>query len=277
MYRLVAFLQKHYTVILFLILEVFAFTLVVNNNVYQKASFNNGLSSFTGSTFEKWQGVTGYFHLRKQNRLLAEENAALRSQVLEAFRASEKKIFVWNDTVYQLQFQYVSAQIVNSTVNRKKNFFLINKGKNQGIEKDMGVIAPNGVVGMVRNVSSNYALVLPAINLDANISARLKKNDQGGIVSWDGRHFSTGTMKGIPGHIPLKMGDTVITSGQSIFFPEGLPIGYISGFRKNRSDNFYTVDIRFAVDFNSLTNVYIIRNLLAEEQINLLKAIQNEQ
>ncbi len=277
MYRLLTFLQKYYPLILFLLLEGLAFSLVVRNNHYQKAAFNNGVSSFTGNTFETWQGITGYFGLRKQNRKLAEENALLRNHQIESFRASDRKIFVWNDTVYQQQFQYVSAQIVNATVNRRKNFLLINKGRNQGIEKDMGVICSDGIVGMVKSVSSNFSLVIPVINIDANVAARLKKNDQAGVISWDGKHFSTGTMKGIPGHVSLKQGDTIITSGQSIFFPEGLPVGYVSGFRKNRSDNFFTVDVRFAVDFNSLTQVYVIRNLLAEEQINLLKAIENEQ
>lgn len=277
MYRLLTFLQKYYPLLIFLLLEGFALNLIVRNNYYHKAVFNNGVSNFTGNTFETWQGITGYFGLRKENRRLAEENALLRNHQISSFRASDQNIFVWNDTVYQQQFQYVSAQIVNATVNRKKNFFLINKGKNQGIETNMGVISPDGVVGVIKSVSANFSLVLPIINIDANIAARIEKNDQGGLVSWDGQHFSTGVMKGIPGHFKLETGDTIITSGQSIFFPEGLPVGYISGFKKNRSDNFYTVSVKFAVDFNSLTQVYIIRNLLAEEQINLLKAIEHEQ
>lgn len=277
MHRVVAFLLKQYPLILFILLEIFAFTLVVRNNHYQKAAFNNGVSNFTGRTTQTWLDITGYFSLKKQNRMLSEENAGLRSKLQESFRASDRQIFVYNDTVYQQQFQYVSAQIVNATIQKSKNFFLINKGKNQGIEKDMGVIAPGGIVGMVKSVSANFSLVIPIINIDANIAARLKNNDQNGIVSWDGKHYSTGVMKGIPGHIELHKGDTIITSGQSIFFPEGLKIGYVTGFERNRSDNFYAVKLRFAVDFNSISYVYVIRNLLADEQIKLLKVIEDEQ
>ncbi|MFO7723736.1 MAG: rod shape-determining protein MreC [Bacteroidales bacterium] len=277
MRRFFAFLLKRYPLLLFILLEAAAISMVVSFNTYQKASFRSGVSDFTGGTYEAWKGITGYFGLKRKNRELAEENARLRSNLQGSFRASDKQIFVWNDTLYTRQFQYVSAQVVNATVNRKKNYLMINKGSNQGIEQDMGVFSSEGVVGMVKSVSRNFALIIPIVNIDANIAARLQKNDQKGIVTWNGQHFRNGTMHGIPGHIPIAKGDTVITSGQSIFFPEGLPIGTVAGFEKNLSDNFYTIKVRFAVDFNSLNYVYVIRNLMAEEQLNLLKMMDNEQ
>jgi rod shape-determining protein MreC len=277
MHRLVAFLLKRYPLIVFVLLEIVAFSMVVRQNNYQRAAFSNTISDFSGGTFQAWSNVTGYFFLRKQNRMLAEENARLYNSLQGSFRASDKQIFIWNDTVYQQQFQYVSAQIVNASVNKKKNFIVINKGKNQGITTDMGVISPDGVVGIVKSVSRNFSLILPIINIDASIAARLQHDEQKGIVTWNGKHFSTGIMKGIPGHVPLNKGDTIITSGQSIFFPEGIRLGYVDGFDKNRSNNFYTIRLKFAVDFNSLNYVYVIRNLLAEEQIELLKMIENEQ
>lgn len=277
MHRLVAFLLKQYPLILFILLESLAMVMVVKSNNYHKAAFNDGISDFTGGTYQVWSSITGYFNLKQQNRLLAEENARLHSNQLSSFRASDRQIFVWNDTVYRQQFQYISARIVHSSVNRKKNYLVINKGSNQGIDPDMGVFSPEGLVGIVKSVSSNFALIIPVINVDANIAGRLKNDNQNGFVTWDGKHFATGVMRGIPGHIDIKRGDTIITSGQSIFFPEGLNIGYVTSFEKSRSDNFYTLKIRFAVDFNSLNYVYVIRNLMAEEQLNLLRMIDDEQ
>ncbi len=277
MHRLIAFLLKRYTLILFIILEVVAVTIVVSQNNYHKTAYHQGVTDFAGATYKVWSDITGYFSLKKQNRKLAEENAELHNRLKSSFRASDKKIFVWNDTLYQQQFQYVSAQIVNASVNRKKNFIVINKGSNQGIDYDMGVISTDGIVGMVKSVSPNFALIIPVINIDASIAARLKSNDQNGIVKWDGKHFSHGIMKGIPGHIEIEKGDTIITSGQSLFFPEGIIIGYVDDFTRNRSDNFYTIRLGFSVDFNSLNHVYVIRNLMAEEQIKLLKIIEDEQ
>jgi rod shape-determining protein MreC len=277
MRRLFAFLLNNYPLLLFIVLEAAAITLVVSSNSYQKASFRSGVSDFSGNTYAVWSDITGYFGLKRKNRELAEENAHLHNSLQSSFRASDKQIFIWNDTLYTRQFQYVSAQIVNASVNRKKNFLMINKGSNQGIVQDMGVFSPDGVVGMVKTVSPNFSLIIPVINIDASVAARLKNNDQKGIVTWNGQNFRFGTMKGIPGHIPVNNGDTIITSGQSIFFPEGLRIGTVAGSEKNRSDNFYTIRVRFAVDFNSLNYVYIIKNLMAEEQINLLKMIENEQ
>jgi rod shape-determining protein MreC len=275
MHRIVAFILKRYPFFIFLLLEVVAVTLVINKNDYQRGAYRLGVTDVAGVSYSVWSDITGYFYLKKQNRMLAEENARLRDNMQGSFRASDRKIFVWNDTLYQQQFQYVSARIVNASVNRQKNFLMINKGSNQGIEQNMGVIAGDGIVGMVKSVSANYALVLPVIHLDANISARLKRNDQKGIVSWDGKHFTYATMKGIPGHIGVERGDTIITSGQSIFFPEGLRVGYVSDFTQNRSDNFFTITLRLAVDFNSIQYVYVIRNLLAAEQLKLLEETEH--
>jgi rod shape-determining protein MreC len=277
MHRIVAFLLKQYTFILFLMLEVVALSLVVHHNTYHKTAYRQQMSDLAGGTYSVWSNITGYFNLKAKNKALAEENALLHSRMPESFRASDKKIFVWNDTVYQQQFQYVSARIVNASINKKKNFIIIDKGSNQGIANDMGVISPDGIVGMVKSVSANYSLIIPVINIDASIAARLKRSDQKGIVSWEGRRFSHALMKGVPGHVELSAGDTVITSGQSIFFPEGIHVGYISGFTKNRSDNFYSIHLRLATDFNSLNYVYIIRNLMADEQIKLLKMTEDEQ
>jgi rod shape-determining protein MreC len=277
MHRIVAFLLKQYTFILFVILEVVALSLVVHHNSYHQSAYRKQVSDLSGGTYAVWSAITGYFNLRSKNKELAEENALLHSRLPESFRASDKKIFVWNDTIYHQQFQYVSARIVNASVNKKKNFIIIDKGSNQGIANDMGVISPDGIVGMVRSVSDNYSLIIPLINIDASVAARLKRSDQKGIVSWDGRRFSHALMKGVPGHVELTAGDTVITSGQSIFFPEGILVGYITGFTKNRSDNFYNIQLRLATDFNSLNHVYIIRNLMADEQIKLLNMTRDEQ
>jgi rod shape-determining protein MreC len=277
MHRIVAFLLKRYPLFLFVLLEVVAVSMVVTGNNYHKSAFHVGVTDFSGWTYARWSNLTGYFYLRKQNQLLAEENARLKNNLKSSFRASDRKEFVWNDTLYQQQFHYVSSRVVNSSVNRKKNFLVIDKGRRQGIENDMGVIAPDGIVGMVKQVSANYALVIPVINIDANIAARLKRSEQKGLVHWDGTDFSHAVMKGIPGHTPLQKGDTVITSGQSIFFPEGIRVGYVTDFTKNRSDNFYTIKLRLAVDFNSIHFVYVIRDLLAKEQLQLLQEVEDEQ
>ncbi len=274
MHRIVAFLLKNYPLFLFILLEVVAVTMVVKGNNYHKSAFHVGVTDFSGWTYSKWSNITGYFNLRKQNEMLAEENARLKNNLQGSFRASDRNEFVWNDTLYQQQFHYVSARVVNSSVNRKKNFLVIDKGRRQGIENDMGVISPDGIVGMVKQVSANYSLVIPVININANIAVRLQRSEQKGIVSWDGSHFSQAVMKGIPGHIPLQKGDTIITSGQSVFFPEGIQVGYVTDFTKNRSDNFYTINLQLAVDFNSLSFVYVIRDLLAKEQLLLLQEVE---
>ncbi len=271
MHRIVAFFLKQYPFFLFLLLEIVAISLVINHNNYHKGVLRLGVSEVSGTTYEIWSHITGYFSLHQQNRALAEENARLRSQMPDAFKASDRKVFVRDDTVYQQQFEYVSARVVKSSVNRQRNILMIDKGVNQGIAQNMGVMGSDGIVGVVQSVSANYALVLPVINVGANIFARLKSNDQKGIVSWNGASYHYAQMKGIPGHILVEQGDTIITSGQSVFFPEGLCVGFVTDYVQSPGDNFYTIRLRLGVDFNSLNHVYVIRNLMADEQHNLLK------
>lgn len=230
----------------------------------------NGVNDFAGTIFESWDNTTDYLSLGKTNKELSNENAGLRNRHKSSFLAVDKNIFTWQDTVYKTNFQYVSAKVVQSTVNRKRNIILINKGSTSGLQADMGVISPKGVVGIIVSVSNNYSLVLPAIHLDSHIAAKLKGNNQKGTVNWDGKSYMEAEMTGIPGHVLINEGDSIITSGNSSVFPEGLLIGQVLSTEINTVDNFYNIKLNLAEDFNSIEHVYVIRNLMKEEIDELL-------
>lgn len=136
----------------------------------------------------------------------------------------------------------------------------------------MAVITPGGIVGQVIEVSEHFSSVMSVLNMHSRISVKMKANEQIGTLIWNGENYRIGTMTDIPSHTQLILGDTIITSGFSHIFPEGVIIGTIDDFRINPGDNFYTADIKYAIDYNRIYHVYVVKNLQGEEILELEKA-----
>ena len=260
------FIWKNHFFFLFALLEIVSLTLIVQHNDYQRSSFINRTNDFFASINQKVNGIYDYFNLKEINKQLAQENAILRAREINSFNLTDKKSFTINDTIYRQEFTYVEAKVVNSSINRRKNFLTLNKGSKQGIKKDMGVISPLGVVGIVADVSPNYATVMSVLNIDTKISGKLKKSGQIGSVVWGGTNYRKGKLNDMPTHVVLLKGDTVVTSGFSAIFPEGIDIGYVLDYSLKDGEMFYDVDMAFAVDYNNLSYVYVVNNILKSEQ-----------
>lgn len=259
------FLWKQYFFFLFLILEVVSIILVVQNNYYQKTAFINSTNSFGGSIIGTFNDISEYFSLREANKKLAEENARLLSDSKKWFLQTDRKIFFKNDTLYRQQYEFISAKVIKNTTSKRNNYLILNKGSNHGIIKDMGVITSNGIVGIVKDVSPNFCSVISVLHKESKISAKVKKYGQIGTVVWNGGNYRFGNLIDIPTHIKPTLGDTIITSGYSTSFPEGILIGTISDYKIEKGDNFYTITIRFSTDFNSIDHANLVRNLMKDE------------
>jgi len=179
-----------------------------------------------------------------------------------------------SDTLHQQHYFYTSAKVINQTVNKQHNFLTLNKGSNVGIRPEMGVISADGVIGIVVNVSKKFSTVISLLNLDFRVSAKLAKNNYFGSLHWDGKDYRKVKLDEIPYHIDVNRGDTVITSGYSSIFPEGIVIGTVSN-SEVKGGNFYEIEVDLSVDFKSLAFVDVISNLHREEQ-KVLEELDNE-
>jgi len=267
--HLFAYIIKHYFFFLFLFLEIIAFLFVVQNN-YQRATFLNSSGQVTGTVFNTFNNISEYFTLKTSNVILAEENARLRESQPVSFLKTDTLVYYQHDSL----FKYISAKVISNTVNKQKNYLMLNKGSSSGIEKDMGVITSKGIVGTVVDVSENFSRVMSILHESNKINARIKKNDHIGNVEWDGEYYAQGLLTDIPTHVNLYKGDTIITSGNSFIFPEGILVGTVNEHLVDKGDKFNKAKIDFSVDYNNLYFVYVIVNLLKDEQINL--ETQNE-
>lgn len=265
MHNLLVFLNKFKFYFLFIILETISLVLVTSSYSYQRSLAINTINDLTGSIFETYSSITDFFYLKEANRQLVEENAMLRNKLKSSFLITDTN-YVYKDTLYR----YIPAHIVYLTLNKPANYMIVNKGKKQGVRKEMGVISSTGVAGIVIGVSENYSLIMSALHYNFRGSARIKKNGMLVSVIWEKGDYRYGKIIDIPSHLDLQKGDTLITTGFSTIFPEGIPVGYVEEYQKNTKKEFAEGTLKLATDFKSLQDVYIIDFLKKPELEELL-------
>jgi rod shape-determining protein MreC len=276
MRSILVFIWRNNFIFFFLILEFFSAFLMVQNNSFQRASFLNSSTFIAANLFESFDNMTGYFGLRKENERLAAENEKLYSQSIMSYVQYVNDEFVHHDTIYQQKYTYLSARVINNSINRRNNYLTLNKGTNQGVIREMGVISSVGVVGIVKDVSANFSTVLSLLHADSRTSVKILGKDYFGSVKWDGDDHVYGTVTELPTHIKIYKGDQIITSGFSAIFPEGLRVGTVEEIEVAAGDKSYTLKIKYSTDFSSLANIYLVSNLLKEEQNQLEDTTRQE-
>jgi len=255
-------------------MEVVSIFLVVQHNSFHRGQFISQSRSVEGFFFETFGGIREYLILRQTNQDLQMENTLLRNQ-LDGYTRKMESSSTANDSVPRRQYSYIPAKIINASINKQFNFLTLDKGRHHGIEAEMAVISPRGVVGVVYSVSGNYASVIPLINRNFRLSARILNTEYFGSMSWPGTGYNQAILEEIPFHVELHVGDTIVTSGYSAIFPEDINVGTIQSFEAVQG-NFYSIVVELAVDYKALSQVNIIRNLLREEQLELERISGND-
>ncbi len=216
-------------------------------------------------------GIADYFRLKKVNDQLARENATLRQELKKNSyrRLGNGDLVRINDTLYRQQFYYTPARVINSSVAHKKNFLTIDRGWRDGVESEMGVIGQNGMVGIVSDVSEHYATVMPVLNLNFYASVRIRRTDYFGLLHWKGADPNEAFMKDVPKYADVQPGDSVVTRGASGIFPRGVMVGRVKTVEERPESNYLRIRVELATDFHNTYRVYIVKNVLREEQKKL--------
>ena len=260
MYNLLDFFKKYSNILLFLILEVLCITMLMNNLPYQKRKLTKVGNAISGKFFKTKTNFTNYFSLKEENQLLVEHNALLMSYL---YKTNVDTSDLMNSQSFD--FNFIPANVINNSVNNVNNYLLIDKGRKNGIKKDMGVVCENGVVGKVVNVTENYASVISMLHPYTIISARFTDNQHIANVTWDNLDYRFGTVKDIPLHLVLEKGDTLVTSGFSNIYPADIMVGTIEEMQVSDSKDFSAAKIRFSTNFSALRHVFVIENLRQTE------------
>lgn len=272
MQQILFFLKKFRFFLLFIVLQIVAFSFTIQHHSYHKSKFVNSSNAITGGIYNKVNSINEYFNLKDENLRLIEENIRLKNK----YQPSENENILLKDTLLlNKKYKYTFAKIINNNYTKPDNFLTINKGEKQNIVADLGVINSKGIIGVIKNTSNNYATVLSILNRNSKINVRLKSSDHFGTIVWNGKDPNTVQLTDIPRQTNLKEGDTIITGGKSAIFPEGIHVGTIKDFTFE-NNQYKEINISLFNDMTSLGYVQIIKNLEREEQQNLEQQTENE-
>lgn len=284
MQRLLRLLARYKAFIIFGIMEAFCFWLIVNFNAFQSSVYFTSANSVTGGIYSVTSNVQGYFSLKTVNEELSDENALLlrendslkklfdeQTQLIKQNRLLQEEIFTLksdsNKTIqpYVLRLKeaanYVSAKVVSNSEIMQNNYITLNRGSNDGIELDMGVVSDNGVVGRIVSVSKNYSLVKTVFSRNYNVSVQFKKQKTSGTMTWDNdNQSSVGRLQNIPRHVNAQVGDTIVTSGFNAVFPQGTMVGTIKNAEINDHQTWFDITIDLSADLKSLYYVYVVKD-----------------
>jgi rod shape-determining protein MreC len=273
MRNLLNFLARYNNLIIFLFLEGIAFYLLSHGNSYHNSRLIKSVRGVTNGIESKIYNTRSYLSLHEINENLAAENVALKNSISRIVKDENQVFFSVEDSVHRQHYTHTSAEVIENSVNRQKNFFTINKGSNQGIKVDMAVVAGNNVAGVIVGCSGNYSVAMSVLNLDFKLSARIRSNGYFGSLNWDGVNYKYAVLSEIPQHVSVNVGDTIETTGYSAIFPEGEIVGTVSDYEKFGGD-FYKITILLASDFKKLHFVDVIGNMKKTEQLELEKLYQ---
>jgi rod shape-determining protein MreC len=269
MRSLFLFLWRYNFFILFLVMEALSFFLIVRNSNFHHASYFNSTNAMAAKVNGTVSAITEYINLSKANEALSRENAAMHSLMPGSYYIDSVLKQLAVDTVHKQQYTFVTAKVINNSVNRRNNYLTLNKGGLQNIKPEMGVVCAEGIVGIIKDTSAHFSSVLSLLHKDTRISAKVKKSGYIGSLVWDGFNFREATLKDIARHVKVAKGDTIVTSSFSSIFPEGIMIGTVQDFEAKVGDNFYSITVKLSTDFSNLSSVYIVENVMKAEQHSL--------
>jgi len=267
------FIFKNIHWLLFCLFIYLSVLLIVNNNQFQRNKCLQALRGATGHIYSVTNYFHSYFYLKSTNAALMQRMAQLETEI---YACQSKLASMPGDSesadrlgVDSLIYRFIPAQIVNNSVSRLENYLTLNKGSDDGIQPDMGVLSPNGVVGVIIHTSPHFSTVISLLNTKYKLNGKIQNSDYFGPLVWDGKNARYIYLTEIPRHATVNQGDTVVTSGYSTVFPKGIPIGIIVGEKKQRDDSYRLIRIQLFTDFNRLNEALIVVNRLHEEQREL--------
>lgn len=275
MKNILALIQRFYLFLLFVALQIVALIFLFKNNNYHQAEFIKHSSDWVGSIYSQRAQLSEYLRLGEINDELSLENAQLRSLAPENFLAIRSDLDSIRDSVSMQRYFYRAAKVVNVSVNREKNFITLDRGWNGGVQPDMGVISGGNIVGVVRSVSEHYAIVMPVLHSDFKASVRLGKSGSFGSLVWSGGDASVADVIDIPKNIPVQIGDSIVTSGYSTFFPSNIHVGIVKEVDDSDND-YHLIKINLGADFRKLDHVLIVSDVLKQEQEELINKVEQE-
>ena len=281
MKNLFNFILKQVHWLLFFFLTAFSLYLLVHNSEFQRSKYLSVFQEVAGGVYSVSNSIKSYVNLKATNSDLMQRIAVLEGEV----QGYKKELEIQSDRMHpdsirmsadQTIYHYTPARVIHNEIFGSNNYILLDKGQKDGIKEDMAVISVKGIVGVVVNVTTNISRVLPLLNPVSHTSCVIKNKGFYGSLFWDGKDPRYIYLSQLPSHTSSSVGDTIVTSGYSGSFPEGVPVGVVEELLKRKNEEYNSLKVRLFTDFSTLNEVLIISDPHREEKINIMKGVSAE-
>ena len=281
MKNLIAFLTKYHHWFLLVLLEVASGVLLFQKNSYQSSVLFTSANAVAGKVYEWDSAVRSFFSLKRVNEELTLRNFYLERQVSQLRRlygdlTKDTTQAELEQLKFLSQYKLIPAKVISNTIDKADNLMTIDRGRLDGVERDMGVACGSGVVGVVYLVSDHYAAVIPVLNVTSSrISCAIRGRGYFGYLQWYGGDASVAYVEDIPRHARFKRGDWVETSGYSSSFPPGVLVGKIEKIYNSTDGLSYRLKVRLSTDFGCLRDVMVISDKSIGERLRLQEQVKD--
>lgn len=262
------FLFRQRNNLLFLALMGISISLLINGNMHQRAQAISSSNAVVGQIYTWRNEITEFADLRAVNQQLAQALAAERNKAHDVLTHPDSARMV-NDSARAQHFTFITAQVINSTTQKERNYITLGSGSLAGIRPDMGVIGMTGLVGIVRDVSPHFALVTSVLGNEFRTSVQLKNTGHFGLLTWDTDDPSTASLTDVANHVPLAPGDTVVTRGGDGIFPPGIMVGTVMEVLDDPGSNFHNIKLHLSEDLTRTAYVHVVTDMLKAERDTL--------
>ena len=296
MHKLIQFIRSIYVIVLFVLLEVYAVGHYARSTHYTRAQLLSRTTRIFGLGERAASGIGRYFRLGRENRELTAYAAELQAR-LATYEAAERRNApvalgadagdtrpakadtlrpgaadssfraIFTDPHYRT----LTATVISNSINRDENFLILDRGTRDGVRREMAVLSAGGaIVGHVVDCSERYAVALSVLSRSFRTSGRLEGSNFFGQISWDGTDPHTVMLSDLSKYAVPETGAEVETFG-SIFFPDGIRIGRVTGAQLDESGLTYTVQVELDARMAGLSHVVLIENRDLDEINRLLE------
>ena len=183
MQNLLKFLIRIIDIILYLILVFVCIFFIYKTSAYRQWALNGFSKEVCGPLLRLQSNIEQYTSLKQENADLLAQNEQLMSMI------AHQNMDMANDLEDSAMYDFIHARVIENTISKRNNVIILNKGSKAGIQPDMGVISPQGIVGIVKDVSPNFSIVLSLLNENFSVSAKDKRTETVGMITWNGKNY----------------------------------------------------------------------------------------
>ncbi|WP_133014033.1 rod shape-determining protein MreC [Clostridium cuniculi] len=221
---------------------------------------------------ESFDFFINFSKVKQENEELAAKNAELENKLVEYNRMKDENTTLREMFDYSQanqNYNYLGCNIVGYSGGNISNGYVIDKGTNDGVKKDMIVITPQGLVGKVTKSESSYSIVQTILNENIAVASMVESTrETTGILqgATDSKNKNLTVLSNIPIDSEIKEGDVILTSGLGGMYPKEIRIGEVVSVEVDTVGIMKKAVVKPYVDFNKLEGLFVV---VPKEEINI--------